>query len=206
VEAAATAGLVPDGLVISTPTPDLHAANKSSPEVLRDQLAREPGIAAIFGAIEGHDADALLATFDWQAEGCGGHGTETCPPGVSLGTTFPMIRAGTDWMVTESTLRAAVEALVGSASPARLTLIAQSQSEQTHYVFAYELTQAALIPPTGDNAIAASGVLFDIDATAARPVRSLEVVSAQYPAALESGMDRVRGSQGALLPLLVVRP
>ena len=48
VAAAATAGIVPDGLVIATSTPDLDTANRLRPSDLRERLAQYRGIAAIF--------------------------------------------------------------------------------------------------------------------------------------------------------------
>lgn len=204
VAAAATAGIVPDGLVIATSTPDLDTANRLRPSDLRERLAQYRGIAAIFRAIDAHDAAALLAAFNWQDEGCGGRGTEACPVGVNPGTQYPMIRAGTDWMVTADTLRPAAEALVDAGAASTLSLVAQSQEQPAHYVFAYDLNHVTLVPPTGDNAIAVGGMVLDVDASSAHPVRALELTS-RYPAALESAMERVRSSQGDLVPLLVVQ-
>jgi hypothetical protein len=75
--AAATAGLVPEGLVVSTATPDLSEALPA--EAAAAILSQEPKLDAVISAIAAQDVDALLSTFDWEPGVCSGlRGSAIC--------------------------------------------------------------------------------------------------------------------------------
>lgn len=144
VEAAATAGLLPGGLVISTPTPDTHPLNKLTPEATRDRLAQEPTLVPLFRALDQRDVDALLDEFDWHAIGCGGRLTPACAPEVERGTQLAAISAGTESWATRDNARSALGPLLRAMDSSIPAFVAQSQSEPERYWLGFEAaTQVA---------------------------------------------------------------
>ncbi|HZP57220.1 MAG TPA: hypothetical protein VFC53_06665 [Dehalococcoidia bacterium] len=203
VEAAATAGLLPEGLVVSTPTPDLHAANELSPAELRARLSQDAKLGRLFDAVEARDVDGTLAEFDWQLAGCGGRLTAPCPPGVAAGTPLRSIRAGTDASASEATVRELLERLLPSAG-AGPAVILQSQVEPAQYVLAYRAVGDVAMPSTfGDPSTSVGAMLFYVDARAAHAVQTFSLSEA-FTSAREFALMLAGDSGYDLLPLLFV--
>jgi len=204
--AAATAGLVPDGLVIATATPDTHLLNKLTPDGLRDKLARDPKLAGLFRAIEARDPEAMLDEFDWKETGCGGRLTPSCAPGATPGAPVEIISTGDDGSASRADVRTVLESLL-RVMPSVPQFVAQSQSEPERYLIGFDAnadTGARMPSWGGDPATTIGGVLLFIDTRAARPVQLLRL-EPPYPAMLREATSLVAGSRGDMLMLLTTQ-
>ncbi|MEX0750344.1 MAG: hypothetical protein WD359_05995, partial [Dehalococcoidia bacterium] len=173
--AAATAGLVPEGLVVSTATPDLGEA--LPPDAAAAMLSQEPALDAIISAIAAQNVDALLATFNWEPRICSGlRGSAICQryEGASVNT----IRVGpTTEYASEAVIREYVEPLL-TEPPLALKLAVQSRPEPWRYVVGFagppKFTGFAPLA-SADSQIA--GIRLDIDLSQVQPVLHFDLLT-----------------------------
>jgi len=171
----ATAGLVPEGLVIATATPDLHEA--MTPDEATVRLSEDRQLGALLAAIEHNDVDAFMALVDWTPWACGGRGDDGCPPGVAVGTLLPKINSGPDtFYVSASTLRPYIERLMQGPAM-RLRYASQGTVERTTYLlgFAGSAKGPGFLPLTDTDA-RLTGLFLRIDTSAPQPVQHIDVV------------------------------
>lgn len=174
--AMATAGLVPDGLVIATATPDLRAA--MTPDEASVRLSSDPKIGALLTAIAQNDVDGFLALIDWKPWRCGGRGDDGCPAGVAPGTPLPKINTGGDtFYVSVSTLRPYVERLM-RGSVMTLRYASQGTEDQSKHLLGFDgPAKGAGFPPMVDASSALTGLFLGVDASAANPVQHIDIVT-----------------------------
>jgi hypothetical protein len=197
LEAAATAGLVPEGIVISTPTPDLRDA--LPPDAAATMLAEDQRLDALLSAVAANDVDGLLRLFDWETRRCGeGRAGPSCDAGVAPGTEVPTINAGSDtFYVSEATVRRYLEQIM-RGTPLTLRFAAQWRTEPQRLMFAFD-GPAKMI---GEGPLASadselSGVALSIDMRATSPVVHFDLLSATW-SAVDAGLELERNSNGDL--------
>jgi hypothetical protein len=198
LEAAATAGLVPEGIIISTPTPDLREA--LPPDAAATMLAEDQRLDALLSAVAANDVDGLLALFDWQTRTCGtgGRAGPPCDAGVAPGTEVGTILAGGDtFYVTEATIRRYL-ARVMSGTTLALRFAGQWRAEPQRLVLGFDgPAKMAGEPPIGSADADVTGVLVTADVRATRPVVHFDLLTTTW-GAIDAGLELERNSNGEL--------
>lgn len=178
--AAATAGLVPEGLVVSTATPDLSEALPS--EAAAAILSEEPKLDTVISAIAAQDVDALLSTFDWEPGVCSGlRGSAICHQ--YQGASASTIRVGpTTEYASAAVIRAYLEPLFAEP-PLALKLAVQSRPEPWRYVLGFEgPPKFAGFGPLASADSEVVGVRVDVDLSQAQPVVHFDLLTETWTA------------------------
>lgn len=179
--AATTAGIVPDGVIASTATPDLSEA--LPPDAAAVVLSQEPKLAAIISAVATQDADALLAMFDWEPRVCSGlRGSAICHryEGASVST----VRVGpTTEYASEAVIRDYVEPLF-VATPLALKLAVQSHTHESwRYVLGFEGPPRFIgFSPLASADSRMIGIRLDIDLSQSQPVVHFDLLTDTWTA------------------------
>jgi hypothetical protein len=203
LEAVATAGLVPEGLIVSTATPDLRDA--VPPDAASTMLAQDRRIDALLSAIEANDVDGVLSQFDWQTRTCGagGRGAPACEPNVAAGTDVPTLNTGIDtFYVSEATLRRYL-ARVMRGTPLALRFAGQRRSSPEQLTLAFDgPSKMRGELPLADDDADLSGFMLGLDLTRERPVVHFDVLSTEW-SAVDAGLEMERYSDGDLRILTI---
>lgn len=192
--AAATAGLVPHGLVIATATPDLRAAR--TPAEAAAALRADPRFDAVFAAVERGDVDAFLALLDLRPVPCGRDETPCAPevPKLSVGPT--------SFYVSAAALRRPLSVLL-PGRPLALHFASQSGSNPQRYTLVFEgPPKGNVMAPFGDPAEALGGLVVDIDLAAQKPITHLDFISGGG-SALSYAYDLIRNTDQRILVFVV---
>jgi len=178
--AAATAGLVPEGLVVSTATPDVSEA--FPPEAAAAMLSQEPKLDAIISAVAAQDVDALLSAFDWEPGVCSGlRGSAICHQ--YQGATVHTIRVGpTTEYASESVIRDYLGPLFVEP-PLALKLAVQSRPEPWRYVLGFEgPSKFTGFSPLASADSEIAGIRVDVDLSQAQPVVHFDLLTETWTA------------------------
>jgi len=178
--AAATAGLVPEGLIVSTATPDLSEALPK--EAAAAILSQEPKLDAVISAISAQDVDALLSTFDWEPGVCSGlRGSAICHQ--YQGASASTIRVGpTTQYASAAVIRDYLVPLFAEP-PLALKLAVQSRPEPWRYVLGFEgPPKFAGFGPLASADSEVTGVRVDVDLSQAQPVVHFDLLTETWTA------------------------
>jgi len=178
--AAATAGLVPEGLIVSTATPDLSEALPK--EAAAAILSQEPKLDAVISAISAQDVDALLSTFDWEPGVCSGlRGSAICHQ--YQGASASTIRVGpTTEYASAAVIRDYLVPLFAEP-PLALKLAVQSRPEPWRYVLGFEgPPKFAGFGPLASADSEVVGVRVDVDLSQAQPVVHFDLLTETWTA------------------------
>jgi hypothetical protein len=173
---AATAGLVPEGLVVSTATPDLSEA--LPPDGAVAILSLEPTLDTIISAVAARDAGALLATFDWQPRVCSGvRGSAICDD--YDGARVDTIAVGpTTEFASGSVVRRYVDQLLAEPPPS-LQLVVQSRNEPWRYVLGFEgAAKFTGFAPLASADSRIAGMRLVVDLSQAHPIVHFDLLAA----------------------------
>jgi hypothetical protein len=189
IEAAATAGLLPEGVVISTATPDLDDALPAQDAIDAMSVA-DPRLGGVLASMQSGFESGIVDLFDWEEGPCDqSRAGPVCVEGTPPGEDVKYIQAGPVTFFVQDEIILEYLRRLGEAGGLEPRLVMRDNADPTNYRMWFTGgTPFTGYPPLASDDSQIAGVMLAVDLDRAAPIVAFDLLTDLFdPAQVASG-------------------